>query len=114
MVIPKSASDPDRTGVILENLAAESYRRVRPEYFQVLLESKYVRDHESMENMDMLFKSETRFELEHIYAWNEFQDVVLTALIEKADSFASSVKKRTKAVNRSIEKTLEYLAKGSN
>ena len=113
MVIPKSATDPDRTGVILENLAAESYRRVRPEYFQVLLESKYVRDHESMEIMDMLFTSETRFELEHIYAWNDFEATVLNALINNADSFSSTTKSYSKAVNKSIQKTLNYLAKGA-
>ena len=113
MVIPKSASDTDRSGVILENLAAESHRRVRPEYFQVLLESKYVRDHESMENMDMLFTSETRFELEHIYAWNEFQDTVVSALTKSSSSFSSTSKSYAKALNRSIEKTMEYLAKGA-
>lgn len=114
LVIPKSASDVHRTGVILENLAAESYRRVRPEYFQVLLESKYVRDHESMENMDMLFNSETRFELEHVYSWNNFTEAVVNALTKKSDNFASLVKSRTTAVNRSIAKTMDYLAKGSN
>ena len=114
MVIPKSATNTDRTGVILENLAAESYRRVRPEYFQVLLESKYVRDHESMENMDMLFTSETRFELEHIYAWNNFHDVVVTALIKSADSFSSSSKGNSKAINKSIQKTLQYLERGAS
>ena len=114
MVIPKSATNPDRTGVILENLAAESYRRVRPEYFQVLLESKYVRDHESMEIMDMLFSSETRFELEHIYAWNSFENTVVDALIKQADSFASSAKAYSRSINRCIEKTLQYLEKGAS
>ncbi len=113
MVIPKSATNLHRTGVILENLAAESYRRVRPEYFQVLLESKYVRDHESMEIMEMLFNSETRFELEHIYAWNEFENTVVKALTEQADSFSSSSKSYSRAINKSIEKTLNYLAKGT-
>lgn len=113
MVIPKSATDANRTGIILENLAAESYRRVRPEYFQVLLESKYVRDHESMENMDMLFTSETRFELELIYDWNNFQDHVVKALTENADSFSSTSRRYSKALNRSIQKTLDYLAQGA-
>ena len=113
MVIPKSARNTARTGVILENLAAESYRRVRPEYFQVLLDSKYVRDHESMENMDMLFSSETRFELEHIYAWSSFEETVVSALTGKADSFTSSVKSYTKMLNKCVEKTMRYLAQGA-
>ena len=113
MVIPKSATDTDRSGVILENLAAESYRTVRPEYFQVLLESKYVRDPESLNNMKMLFDSETRFEIEHVYAWNTFENHVVAGLTGKADRFASTVKSRAAAVNKMIAETLEYLAKES-
>jgi hypothetical protein len=67
-----------------------------------------------MENMDMLFNSETRFELEHVYSWNNFTEVVVNALTKKSDNFASLVKSRTTAVNRSIAKTMDYLAKGSN
>ena len=103
----------DRSGVILENLAAESYRTVRPEYFQVLLESKYVRDPESLNNMKMLFDSETRFEIEHVYAWNTFENQVIAGLTGKADRFASTVKSRAAAVNKMIAETLEYLAKES-
>jgi hypothetical protein len=114
MVIPKSASDPDRTGVILENLAAESYRRVRPEYFQVLLESKYVRDRESMEIMEMIFNSETHFELEQIYNWNNLNETVIKALIGEGDSFASATKRLSRAVNNSIEKTMAYLEQGNS
>ena len=113
MVIPKSASNAERTGVILENLAAESYRIVRPEYFQVLLESKYVRDPESLNNMKMLFDSETRFEIEHVYAWNSFENDVVSGLTGKADRFTSTVKRQSPAVNKKIAETLEYLAKDS-
>ena len=109
MVIPKSASDVERTGVILENLAAESYRTVRPEYFQVLLESKYVRDPESLDIMKMIFDSETRFELEHVYNWNGFENDVVAALTGKADRFTSTVKRQSTIVNKKISETLDYL-----
>lgn len=113
MVIPKSASDTERTGVILENLAAETYRTVRPEYFQVLLESKYVRDPESLNNMKMLFNSETRFELEHVYDWNGFENDVVSGLTGKAERFTSIVKRQSPAVNKKIADTLAYLNQGS-
>ena len=111
MVIPKSASDTERTGVILENLATESYRTVRPEYFQVLLESKYVRDPESLENMKLIFNSETRFELEHVYNWGGFENQVVEGLTGKADRFTSIVKRHGSTVNKKIAETLEYLSK---
>jgi hypothetical protein len=114
MVIPKSASDPERTGIILENLAAESYRRVRPEYFEVLLYSKYVRDPESLENVQMIFNNETRFELEHVYDWGNFAGKLLDHLIDEANSYASSHTSQQKAINKSIANTLAQLAKHKN
>ena len=111
MVIPKSASDVERTGVILENLASESYRTVRPEYFQVLLESKYVRDPESLDIMKMIFDSETRFEIEHVYAWNSFENDVVAGLTGRADRFTSTVKRQSALINKNIAETLEYLNK---
>ena len=110
MVIPKTASNTERTGVVLENLAAESYRTVRPEYFQILLESKYVRDPESLDILDRIFAGETRFEMEHIYGWGGFENNVIEALTGKADRFVSTVEKRGTLVRKGIEETLEYLA----
>ena len=113
MVVPKSATNTERTGVILENLAAESYRQVRPEYFDVLLHSKYVRDPESLENVRLLFNSETRFELEHIYNWAGLEDTVVRGLTQNVGSFTSSIKATARVANKSIEKTLKYLQKGA-
>jgi hypothetical protein len=110
MVIPKSASNIDRTGVILENLAAESYRTVRPQYFDVLLESKYVRDPESLGNMQMIFDCETRFELEHIYEWGSFSDQVILGLTGGANQFPSTVKRFVTSMNKKIGETLDYLS----
>jgi hypothetical protein len=110
MVIPMSASNTERTGVILENLAAETYRTVRPEYFQVLLESKYVRDPESLDNMNTLFSSETRFELEHIYEWGSFSDQVILGLTGGANQFPSTVKRFVTSMNKKIGETLDYLS----
>ena len=112
-VIPKTISDIERAAVILENLSAESYRIVRPEYFHVLLESKYVRDLKSMKNMQMIFECETRFEIEDIYSWGDLGTTVKNALTGEADRFVSAVKKQARLVNRGIEKTLNYLKTGS-
>ena len=111
-VIPKTNTDIDRTGVILENLSAESYRIVRPKYFQDLLESKYVRDVKSMENMQMLFDCETRFDIEDIYSWGELATTIRNALTGDSGRFVSSVEKQSRNINRNIESTLSYLNKG--
>ena len=67
----------------------------------------------SLNNMKMLFDSETRFEIEHVYAWNSFENDVVSGLTGKADRFTSTVKRQSPAVNKKIAETLEYLAKDS-
>ena len=55
MTVPASISDPERTGIILEALAAESMYTVQPAYYEVALKGKYLRDDDSAEMLDLIF-----------------------------------------------------------
>ena len=55
MVLPRTV-DPEFAGVIVEALSAESYKKVLPAYYDVLLTSKVARDEESSEMIDILYK----------------------------------------------------------
>ena len=57
--IPKTASDTDRTGVILEALSAEGYKQVFPTYYEIALKDKYLRDDESVKMLDLITASRT-------------------------------------------------------
>ena len=52
MAIPTSASDLERTSIILEALAYEGYSYLRPLYYETMLQNKYLRDNESIEMLD--------------------------------------------------------------
>ena len=52
--IPVTASNPDECGLILEVLAAESYKLVVPAYYDVALKVKRTRDEESAEMLDII------------------------------------------------------------
>jgi len=52
--IPVTASNPDDCGLILEALAAESYKTVIPAYYDVSLKVKQARDEESGEMLDII------------------------------------------------------------
>ena len=54
MGIPKSASDPTRTGTILEALCAESYRVTIPAYYEIALKVKYSQDEVSSAMIDKI------------------------------------------------------------
>lgn len=57
--IPKTATDTDRTGVILEALSAEGYKQVIPTYYEIALKDKYLRDEESVKMLDLITASRT-------------------------------------------------------
>jgi len=54
VVIPISVSDVNRTGAITEALAAYGHRDVIPAFYEKSLKSKYARDEESEEMMDII------------------------------------------------------------
>ena len=57
LCIPVTASNVERTGVIVEALAAYTYKYCIPAYYDVALGTKLVRDEESTEMMDLIFDS---------------------------------------------------------
>ena len=52
--VPVSVSDPDRVSVILEALCAEGGKSVMPQYYEVALQTKYSRDDESVQMLDII------------------------------------------------------------
>ena len=53
--IPFFVKDFDMSALILEALASETYKTVRPAYYDVALTRKYSRDNESNEMLDIIF-----------------------------------------------------------
>ena len=52
--IPITCTHVDETGAVLEAMAIESYRLLRPAYYETALKEKYSRDPESAEMLDLL------------------------------------------------------------
>lgn len=109
MGVPITASDAERTGTILENLAAESRRQACDVYFDVMLNYKYVRDEISIEMLRLIYNSETRFEIENMYRWSSIATKVVSSLSGSAEKFISDIEKLTPALLTAIEKTNEYV-----
>ena len=75
LCVPVTVSDADRTGVVLENLAAESNRTVRGVYYDVVLGSKLVRDEASVASLDTILDS-GRFEIGYVYNWGDMRSAL--------------------------------------
>jgi len=53
-LVPITVSDLERSSIILEALASESYKNLIPQYYEIVLKTKHVRDPESSEIIDIL------------------------------------------------------------
>lgn len=53
-LVPITVSDPERNSIIVEGMASESYRTTIPQYYEVVLKSKHVRDQESAQVIDII------------------------------------------------------------
>ena len=57
MLIPATAGDLDRTGIMLEALAWESQDTIVPAFYDVMLNGKIARDEESSQSLDIIYSS---------------------------------------------------------
>lgn len=55
--IPKVNQELEMTGIILEEMAYESYKKIRPAFFDVLLDGKIAKDEESTEMLDYIYEN---------------------------------------------------------
>ncbi len=90
--IPITGRNFLRTGVILENMAAESYREggLREVYVDTVLSFRYVNDDKSRECLDIILNS-GKFDLAEIYGWGGLSDTVTDLAAEGAETLVSSI-----------------------
>ena len=110
LAVPVTVSDTELCGAVIENMAAESCRRIRDKYFSVLIDSKYVRDEESVKNLRMLYDGDIRFEIARIYNWAKVGDAIWGAIGGKADKFISNMEKLQPTLEAAMEKTMEAVS----
>ena len=104
--IPKSATDLERTGIIIEALSCESMYTLLPAYYDITLKTKASRDAESLEMLELIFKT-TVFDLGYYFYWGGTN--ALLATLKDAGTFASDLASRENAINTDIEKTLQAI-----
>ena len=67
--VPATASDPERTGIILDALAYDSYRNLRDPYYNAYLTQKGVRNDDSAEMLDII-RNTRGFAADIAFGWS--------------------------------------------
>jgi hypothetical protein len=105
--IPASSNQNlERTGIILEALAAESYYTVRPAYYEISINGKFLRDEESIEMLDIILGSRV-YELAMAFGWGGLGSVLEEMYRPKKRDFVSTYEKKFNSYEKAIQKTIE-------
>lgn len=104
--VPITASDPERTGIIIEALSAESKYTLTPAYYDITLKTKSARDEESSAMLDLIFEGRA-FELGNQYSWGGLFNVPITLTISGKTDLTSQVESKTAATEQAMKKTVD-------
>ena len=89
--VPITASNPERTGIIIEALSAESLYTLTPAYYEISLQGKAVRDEESAAMLDIIFETRV-YDLGLIWDFGGFRTAIVTPKHIEVASTVASVK----------------------
>ncbi len=109
LCVPGVQEDAERTGIILEALAAESYNTVTPAYYEKTLVGKYIRDEESEEMLDIILSSHV-YDLGWFYQVGKYCDEVLYLWWYKREDFTSMYEKHLKVAEKNLTEINEAFA----
>ncbi|GHU34616.1 hypothetical protein FACS1894105_01700 [Clostridia bacterium] len=104
MGIPRTASDTERTGAIVEELSYLSRKYLVPAYYDVTLKTKFARDDESSEMFDYIFDG-------RVYDFGYVYDLTTTFIFQnqindKKREYMSALEKRMTTAEKLLEKII--------
>jgi hypothetical protein len=86
---PVSASDPERTSIILEAMASASVSTITPAYYDTVLKWKRIRDNDSSEMLDIIFASRV-FDIVYAYNWGSVRELS-KVVVAPSNTIASTI-----------------------
>lgn len=96
----------DVIGATLENMAAEYYRTLRPAYYETVLENKRVRDDESIEMLEIIFKNR-ELNPAVVFDW-KITTILNEAALYGRDNIVSNVEKKLNQIQKAINDTVDF------
>lgn len=96
-----TATDVDRSTIILEEMAYQSRELTTPAYYEVSLKTKYARDEESAEMLDIIYDART-CDLGNLYNIGNIVSEITTRINNRQDGFASFMESKVPLVESTL------------
>ena len=106
MYVTVANQKTDVIGATLENMAAEYYKTLRPAYYEAVLENKRVRDDESIEMLEIIFKNR-ELNPAVVFDW-KITTILNEAALNGKDTIVSDVEKKLKQIQKAINDTVDF------
>ncbi len=111
LAVPKTARDLEFVGTIVEALSAESWKTVTPTLYEIALKTRYLRDAESKEIMDMVIEG-TQFDFGTVYDnWQGFAFCIQRLMGQQNNNFESYYKTQFSKAKYQIKSTVKAIDK---
>ena len=106
--IPIINEDLERTGIIIEALAAESSRTLIPAYINVALGVKYARDEESLPMVNLILDTRI-YDMANVYQWGNIMNAIGGAMEKNSTDIVSVAEKNMDKLQAAIDKSIEKI-----
>ncbi len=111
LAIPKTVDDLEFVGTIVEALSAENWKTVTPTLYEIALKTRYLRDSESKEIMDLVIDG-TKFDFGTVYDnWQGFAFMLERLMSTQNSNFQSYYKSQRMSAKAQLKKTLKAFDK---
>ena len=108
-IIPTTNTDLENTGIIMEEMAYQGYKNLRPAFYENLLQRKIARDSESGEMFDYLFNN-VKYDSGAIWNMGGFATSFVMDLVNSYETNVTSyIEKREGMVQTGIDKIMEAM-----
>ncbi len=111
LAVPKTVVDTEFVGRIVEALSAESWKLVTPTLYETALKTRYLRDSESKEVMDIIIEG-TQFDFGTVYDnWKGFAFMLEFMIKDQNNNFRSYYATKQHNAKIQIKKTIKAFDK---
>jgi len=104
VAIPVTVDNTERAGIIIEALTAESKYTLLPAYYDISLKTKFARDDESSEMLDIIFANRI-YDVGQLFGWGNGEGF-FHQLSQNKNTLASYWEKTAPKMQAALEKTM--------
>ncbi len=104
--VPYNCTKLDAVGIVLESMAYYSVETLTAAYYDNALKTRYIRDDESGEMLDIIFATRV-YDLGYIFDWGGAGNLISSMFTKKNNNFASAFAAIEEKVNTAMNKTIE-------